>query len=544
MSWHISLPGRGYETAHENFSWGIPDGYNIAHDVLRKHDNPDRTGLYQMYPNGEAEEFTFRDLDVRSGQLASSLKQLSVGFGDRVAVVLSQKPANPLTHLACWKLGAISVPLSVLFGEDALRYRLDHSGARVAVIDSSVRETVADIREDCPDLEHVIEVDGETGGTDGVRSFAEFSRRDSRVRRLAETKVETPATILYTSGSTGKPKGVLHTHGVWLGQCPGFYMYNERSVSESVHWTPADWAWVGALGGLVFPAWHYGRPVVGYPMGGFDANEAFEVLEAFDVTNAFIPPTAIRMMMEVDDPSEQYDLELEVIGSGGESLTTEILDWASESLDECRVNEFYGQTEAPLIIADCQDWFPARTGSMGKPAPGHEVAIVDGESGEEVPTGEVGQIAVRRSENPAILQRYWNQPERTAETILGDWHLTGDLGREDEEGYIWFKARDDDLIITSGYRVGPGEVEDSILEHPKIEQVGVIGVPDETRGEIIKAFVQPVDGVGAASDLREEIRRQVRDNLAKHEYPREIEFVSQLPTTTTGKIQRSKLHDY
>jgi acetyl-CoA synthetase len=278
-------------------------------------------------------------------------------------------------------------------------------------------------------------------------------------------------------------------------------------------------------------------------MGKFDPETAFSIMEEFGVTDAFLPPTAIRMMMGVEEPESAYDLDLKAVCSGGEPLTPEILDWAAETLDDVAVNELYGQTEANLLVTNCRAWFEARAGSMGKPVPGHDVAVIDPETGEERPAGEVGEIAVRREGDPVVFQEYWRLPEKTEAARVGPWHLTGDLGYRDEEGYLWFKARDDDVIITSGYRVGPGEVESAVLEHPDVEQVGVIGVPDETRGEIIKAVVQPVAGVTGDDALREEIRDLVRENLAQYEYPREIEFMDQLPQTTTGKIQRRKLRD-
>lgn len=453
--------------------------------------------------------------------------------------MLPQKPANLLTHIACWKLGAISVPLSILFGTDALAYRLDKSGAQIAVVDESVRETVDAARAECPALRQIVEVDGAAEGD--VVAFQDFVRGQPESFDLVETDPNTPAIILFTSGSTGPPKGVLHSHSVWVGHCPSVYLYFERDLEHSVCWTPADWAWLGALGDLVFPAWHYGRPVVGYPMGKFDPETAFSLLETYDVTDAFIPPTAIRMMMDID--ADRYDLSLKAICSGGEPLTPEILEWAADELEGVAVNEIYGQTEANLLVVTCQDWFPARAGSMGKPVPGHDVSIIDPETGEEQPTGEIGEIAVRHGDDPVIFEEYWKEPEKTAAARLDDWHLTGDLGYVDEDGYYWFKSRDDDLIITSGYRVGPGEVESAILEHPDVEQVGVIGVPDEKRGEVIKAFVQPVSGVTGDDSLRTEIRQLVRDLLANHEYPREIVFVDELPQTTTGKIQRSALRD-
>ena len=543
MPWHLSLDYDSYETAREEFAWDIPEDYNAARDFLRKHDDSTAPALYQAYPDGRRKEYSFADLDRLSNQLAHALEDLGVDRGDRVAIVLSQKPANPLVHLACWKLGAVSLPLSVLFGPDALQYRLEDSGATVLVADGDVLETVDEVRGDCPDLDHVVTVDAEVEGRTDVMDFDALVEAYPSQREIADTTHETPGLIIYTSGSTGPPKGVLHGQGVWLGHCPAFYMYFERDVFDSTFWTPADWAWIGALGDLVFPAWHYGRPVVGYPMGGFDEETAFEIMAEYGVTDTFLPPTAIRMLMTVDDPAETYDLSLKAVCSGGEPLTPEILDWADEALSGVVVNELYGQTEANLLVCNCRDWFPAQAGSMGKPVPGHEVAVVDGDNGETRPTGEVGSIAVRRDDDPVIFQEYWNKPEKTAAATVGDWHLTGDLGRRDEDGYLWFKARDDDLIMTAGYRVGPGEVESAILEHPDVEQVGVVGVPDETRGEIIKAHVQPVAGVTGDDDLRAAIQDLVRDRLAQYEYPREIEFVADLPQTTTGKIQRRKLRE-
>ncbi len=547
MTWYITLDDETHERAHENFEWEFPDGYNVAWDLLQKHDDSDALALRQAYPDGRRESYTFRELDERSNQVANALSERGIERGDRVAIVVPQKPANPLTHLACWKLGAISLPLSVLFGPDALRYRLRDSGASVVLADESMLDTVRDVREDCPELEHIVAVDADS--PDGeVDRFDEMYAGHDTDFEVADTDEETPAIIIYTSGSTGPPKGVLHGHGLWAGHCPAFYMYFERDVFDSVYWTPADWAWIGALGDVLFPAWHYGQPVVSYPMGGFEAETAFELCAEFGVTDTFLPPTAIRMMMGVEDPTEQYDLSLKAICSGGEPLTPEILDWADDQLEGVVVNELYGQTEANLLVTNCRDWFPAQAGSMGKPVPGHEVNIVDQETGEPVAEDEVGMIAVARDGDPVVFQEYWNEPTKTDNASVEGpdgtvWHLTEDLGYRDAEGYFWFKSRDDDVIITSGYRVGPGEVESAILEHPDVEQVGVVGVDDEMRGEIIKAFVKPVDGVTGDDALREEIQQVVRDTLAKYEYPREIVFLDELPTTTTGKIQRRKLRD-
>lgn len=544
MTWNITLDYETYEQAYEHFDWDLPSDYNLAWDLLQKHTDPEQSAMHQGYPDGRRENYSFRELDELSNQVANALSERGIERGDRVAIVVPQKPANPLTHLACWKLGAISLPLSVLFGSNALRYRLQDSGANVVVADESVINTVQDVRGNCPELEHVVAVD--TDDNDNVEHFQEMCAGHATEFNIVDTNKETPAIIIYTSGSTGPPKGVLHTHGLWAGHYPAFYMYFEKDVFNSTYWTPADWAWIGALGDIVFPAWHYGQPVVSYPMGSFDVKTAFKIVEEFDVTNAFLPPTAIRMMMETDNPTERYNLALEAITSGGEPLTPEILQWTDEQLEGVVINEMYGQTEANLLMTNCQQWFPAQAKSMGKPVPGHDVSVIDRETGEELDDGKEGMIAVARGDDPVIFQEYWNEPEKTKDASIEGpdgtiWHLTGDLGYQDAEGYFWFKSRDDDVIITSGYRVGPGEVESAILEHPDIEQVGVVGIPDDTRGEIIKAFVQPAASVNSTGNLREEIRDIVRDQLAKYEYPREIEVVDQLPTTTTGKIQRRKL---
>jgi len=541
MAEYLSLAFESYEAARTEFSWDVSENFNAAHDIVGKHDeSKELVALEQVTSDGTRESYTFDEIDGLSNQLANGFARLGVEQGDRVAVAASQALETLLVHLACWKLGAISVPLSVLFGTDALEHRLDDSGASVVVADSSIVDTVLDVADNCGNLAHVISVG--TIRTEGTTVFSDVCADESRERELADTGPETPAVIIYTSGSTGQPKGVLHRHEVWIGHLPAVNMFFEHKVQrDAVYWTPADWAWIGALGDIVFPAWHYGRPVVAHPMGKFDPTTAFQIIEEFDVTNTFIPPTALRMMMEVDDV-DSYDVNLNGICSGGEPLTSEIIEWADEH-DLGPVNELYGQTEANLVVCNCRGWFSAEPGSMGKPVPGHDVAILNPDTGDRRPPGEPGEIAINRTDNPVVFTEYWNEEEQSERATLGDWHLTGDIGVADEDGYLRFKSRDDDLIITSGYRVSPYEVEAALLGHESVDQVGVVGVPDERRGEVIKAFVQLTADVSPSDELRLDLQKQVQQDLAKYEYPREVKFVDELPMTTTGKIRRTKLRE-
>ncbi|PSP77560.1 AMP-dependent synthetase [Halobacteriales archaeon QS_4_69_225] len=551
-----------YERARRAFSWDLPERYNPARYCLHaRGDSPpaDRPALLDA---ATGERYSYRDVDEASGRLANALAARGIGVGDRVGVVAPQRPETPVAHLACWKLGAITVPLTTLFGQDALAYRLDDAGARAVVFAPAVREALAAASTDCPDLELAVALEGrpyyhgqpDVAGEDGPDTVdcAVVGYDDFVADRPPSVDVHdaTPATdsaIMYTSGSTGPAKGVRHGHALWIGRAAAAFNFFEGALdTDTVAWTPADWAWGSALGGLLLGTWHHGGTVVAAPMRGFDAEAAFAVLEAFDVTEALVPPTALRMMMTADAPD---DLALQCIASAGEPVTPEILEWADEALDGVSVNEYYGQTELNLVAANASRWFETQPGSMGKPLPGYDVRIVDPELPEGVtdpaplPDGEVGEIAVRPDDDRVVFTEFWNRPEATAAKTRGEWYLTGDLARRDDEGYLWFESRKDDVIITAGYRVGPREVEETLLGHPAAEQAGVVGVPDETRGEVIKAFVEPADAAEPDDGLRAELRERARTRLAAYEYPREIEFVEELPKTSTGKIRRVELRE-
>ncbi|MXR51470.1 AMP-binding protein [Halovenus sp. WSH3] len=534
-----------YEQARQAFEWELPDSYNPARDLCRKHD-PDSVAL-RYDPDGSDEtsdHLTFGEIDRRSDRLASGLAALGVDPGDRVGVVVPQRPANPITHLANWKLGAVSVPLTVLFGPDALRYRLEDSEAVAVVIDPSVREDIEAIREDCPDLKQVIEL-GDSDSVDGdAIAFETVLDRGESGIDIYDATPETESAIMYTSGSTGPPKGVVHSHALWLGRAAAAFNYFDRGLDDATLFTPADWAWGAALGGTLFAAWHHGCTVVGWPRESFEPTDVFACLERHDVTHTFMPPTALRMLQSVDDPAGRYDLSLEVIASAGEPMTADILEWGEAALPDVSINEFYGQTELNLCVANSGEWFEPRPESMGKPLPGYEIRVLDPETREPVETGEVGELAVKPDDRRVFFDEYLGLPEKTAAKQTDDgWFLTDDLVERDEDGYLWFVSRADDVILTKGYRVGPTEVESAVLDHPSVEQVGVVGVPDETTGEAIKAVVQPAGEPDDPDRLREEIRDLVRENLAAYEYPDHIEFADELPTTSTGKIRRKSLRE-
>ena len=554
MTWQVMPAYDSYERARREFSWDLPDEYNPAVDLLRTHDDPDRVALRYDPPGGEhaePSEWTFAELDDASDRLAAALSELGVGASDRVGVVVPQRPENPLSHLANWKLGAVSVPLTVLFGRDALQYRLADSGARAVIVDADRRETIEEVRGECPDLEVLVEV-GSWAEGDAHAFDALVGEHDPGID-VHDATPETETAIMYTSGSTGPPKGVLHSHALWLGRAAAAQNFFEGYAvgdgtrdgdvgGDAVVWTPADWAWGAALGGTLFGAWHHGFPVVGHPHKGFEAGAAYDLMVRHGVTHAFMPPTALRMLMTVDPPAD--DLALEVLASAGEPLTPEVVEWVDEAFDDVAINEFYGQTELNLVVGNRSDWFDPRPGSMGRPLPGYRIRVLDPETREALPPGETGELAVKPDDRRVFFDGYWGLPEQTAAKQTDDgWFLTGDLVERDADGYVWFVSRADDVILTSGYRVGPMEVESAVLEHPQVEQVGVVGVPDDVRGEAIKAFVQPTDDAFDPETLRREIRELVRDRLAAYEYPREIEFVESLPTTSTGKVRRLELRE-
>jgi acetyl-CoA synthetase len=348
--------------------------------------------------------------------------------------------------------------------------------------------------------------------------------------------------IIYTSGTTGSPKGALHGHRVLLGHLPGVEMPQELFPRPGdLFWTPADWAWIGGLLDVLLPSLFHGVPVLAHRMPKFDPEFAFRLMAGHVVRNAFLPPTALKMMRGVAEP-RRFGHALRSIGSGGETLGEELLDWGRGAFG-LTINEFYGQTECNLVVSNCAGLMPVKPGSMGRPVPGHDVAVVDAE-GRKLPPGERGTIAIRRPD-PVMFLGYWNNPAATAAKFHGDWMMTGDQGAMDEDGYVRFVGRDDDVITSAGYRIGPGEVEDCLLRHPAVAMAAVIGLPDDLRTERVTAVIVPKPGAAAGATLGAEIQEFVKRRLAAHLYPRQIEFAESLPLTATGKVMRGVLRrDY
>ncbi len=529
-----------YETLYRDFRWQIPARFNIGVAVSDRWAaiEPDRTALLADRGPGEAARLSYGELSARSNALANALRAQGVRPGDRVALLLPQCFEAAIAHVAIYKLGAVAVPLALLFGADALEYRLIAAGVKAVIANEAGRAKLAAIRSRLPELETVICVDGAAAG---ALDFEKLVADHAPHFAAAATGPDDPAMMIFTSGTTGPPKGALHGHRVLLGHLPGVQMPHEFLPQPGdLFWTPADWAWAGGLLNALLPALYLGVPVVAGRFARFDPETALGMMEKMKVRNAFIPPTALRMLKAAPGVVRRFDLSLRSICAAGESLGNETYDWAREEFG-LTINEAYGQTECNLVLASCAGLGVSRGGAIGKPVPGHEVAVIDGE-GRRVKAGEPGQIAVARPD-PVMFLEYWQNPEATQQKFIGDWMLTGDQGIEDGDGYVHFFGRDDDVITSAGYRIGPGEVEDCLTGHPAVALAAAVGKPDALRTEIVKAYIVLREGVEPSPELAGEISLWVRERLSAHEYPREVEFVDQMPLTTTGKVIRRVFRD-
>jgi len=528
-----------YQDVYQSFSWQVPEYYNIGVDICDKHTAvKNRTALIYESENGRVDTYTFDDFIKFSNQFANVLTAAGMTRKDRVGILLPQCPETAIAHIATYKIGGIAIPLFTLFGPDALRYRLDNSGTKCLVTDQMSLPKINEIAEELPQLEKIFIIDGAAG--ENAIDFWDALSKGSGDFSPVRTRADDPALIIYTSGTTGPPKGALHAHRTLLGHLPGVeFPHNFFPQKGDVFWTPADWAWIGGLIDVLFPSWHHGMPVVAYRAKKFDPEFAFHLMAKHSIRNTFLPPTALKLMRQVPGPTRgRYPFSLRSIASAGETLGEELFDWGKSALN-VEINEFYGQTEFNLMVSNCADIMAVRPGSMGRAVPGFKVEIVD-DDGRMSPPGTQGNIAAARP-NPVMFLEYWNNPEATENKFIGDWCLTGDIGIKDEDGYFWFVGREDDLITSAGYRIGPGEIEDCLIRHPAVAMAAVIGKPDPVRTEIVKAFIVLKDDIVADDALEDDIKNYVRHQLAAHEYPREIEFVTDLPLTATGKIIRRAL---
>ncbi|KPF42595.1 AMP-binding protein [Rhizobium sp. AAP43] len=529
-----------FDALRRDFRWDIPDDFNIGRVVADDWAAraPDRICLEHFSADGQHLYMTYGALAARSSALAHGLVEAGVGPGDRVALLLPQCFETVVAHVAIYKIGAIALPLALLFGEEALEYRLNNAGAKLVITNGFGLSRLKPIREKLATLRTIVSIDGTEPGVTGWAELAEG--RPSHFD-IAPSGPDTPALMIYTSGTTGAPKGALHGHRVLAGHIPGFQLAHDFLPQDGDKvWTPADWAWAGGLLNALLPALMLGVPVVSSPAQKFDPHMAFRIMAEMKVKNAFIPPTALRLLKAVERPRAQYDLVLRSIGSAGESLGRETYEWVRDALGIVP-NEFYGQTECNFVLSSAASLGVTKAGVIGKPVPGHEVAIIDA-AGQVLPPGKTGQVAIRRPD-PVMFLGYWNNEAATTQKFVGDWMTTGDLGVSDPDGYVQFFGRDDDVITSSGYRIGPAEIEDCLVGHKAVRLAAVIGKPDPVRTEIVKAFVVLQEGVSPSEALAGEIRDWVKSRLSMHEYPREVEFVTELPLTTSGKVIRRLLRD-
>ena len=528
-----------------DFAWEIPERYNIGRDVCDRwaEVDPDRLAILEVAESGGSRQVSFGELRRDSNRLAGALASLGLAggaggrVGDRVGVLLPQRAETAMAHIAAFKMGCVSIPLFTLFGEEALLHRLRDSGARAVVTDAPGAARIAALRDRLPALEVVLSVDGEDANAAGLRDAC---KGQPETYPVADTLADDPALLIYTSGTTGAPKGALHAHRVLLGHLPGVEISHDVLPQEGDRiWTPADWAWIGGLLDVLMPALHHGIPVVARRFGKFDAAAAFALMRDHGVRNAFLPPTALKLMKRLPGGH----VRLRSAASGGETLGPELLRWGQGALGTT-INEFYGQTECNMVISSCAALEEPKPGWMGRAVPGHRVEIVDPATGAVLPTGTEGAIAVL-SPDPVMFLGYWNDPEATAAKFVdgpgGRWMLTGDRGVKDAEGRFRFVGRDDDVIGSAGYRIGPAEVEDCLLGHEAVELAGVVGKPDPVRGSVVAAYVKLRPGWEPSDALADGIASHVKARLAAHEYPRAVRFVAEMPMTTTGKIVRAEL---
>ena len=546
-----------YGHIHRQFRWLVPENFNIAEVCCARwsRDTPQAIAIHFEDENGTRRDHSYLELQQAANRLSNALRRLGVSRGDRVAVVLPQRFETAVAHMAIYQLGAVAMPLSMLFGPDAMAYRLNHSQAEVAIVFESALAAVTAARAECPGLRHVLTV-GRVADENALQ-WDDVLAAESASFRPIKTKADDAAVLIYTSGTTGPPKGALMPHRALIGNLPGFVAsqnwfgfdpFDASVQSRAVFWSPADWAWTGGLMDALLPTLYFGREIVGF-QGRFSPEMAFELMQRHAVTHTFLFPTALKAMMKaVPKPRANYALQLHAIMSAGEAVGDAVFNYCKQQLG-VTLNEMFGQTEINYIVGNCARLWPARAGSMGKPYPGHRIAVID-EDGRPCEVGVPGDVAVHSRDHqghadPVFFLGYWKNEAATRAKFTAEpidaWCRTGDMAVVDADGYFWYQGRSDDLFKAAGYRIGPSEIENCLIKHPAVANAAVVPKPDAARGAVVKAYVVLAAGFVASHDLVAQLQAHVRGQLAPYEYPKEIEFTDALPMTTTGKVQRRVL---
>ncbi|PKO70631.1 MAG: AMP-binding protein [Betaproteobacteria bacterium HGW-Betaproteobacteria-16] len=551
-----------YEALHSGFRWHVPQRFNMAEVCMRRWaENPAtaaQTAVIACAPGEPDQRHSFAEMLNQANRLSNALTALGVKRGDRVAIVLPQRFETAVAYMAVLQMGAVGMPLSQLFGPEALAYRLHDSEAVVAICDASTLEALQSVSDDCPLLHSVISVGAAAQGASALDWTAVLAQEPEQFA-LVQTHCDEAAVLIYTSGTTGNPKGALIPHRALIGNLTGFVCsqnwfgfdpFDASAPSNAVFWSPADWAWTGGLMDALLPTLYFGRPIVGYN-GRFSPQIAFELLQRHGVTHSFLFPTALKAMMKAfPEPKKQYQFQLQALMSAGEAVGDAVFDYCLHQLG-VTVNEMFGQTEINYIVGNCSRLYLAKPGSMGKGYPGHRVAVID-EEGHECAVGVPGDVAVHRLDrhghpDPIFFLGYWKNEAATQAKFTGDaassWCRTGDMAIRDADGYLWYQGRADDVFKAAGYRIGPGEIENCLVKHPAVANAAVVPKPDAERGAVVKAYVvlSPDHADQGGEALVKSLQAHVKGKLAPYEYPKEIEFVDALPMTTTGKVQRRVL---
>jgi acetyl-CoA synthetase len=544
-----------YAALHSQFGWHVPKHFNIAEVCSRRWAAEPfsnmRTAVVEHYGANEYADHSYATLQKAANKLSHLLIARGVKRGDRVAIVLPQRFETAVAYMAIFQMGAVAMPLSMLFGAEALEFRLNDSGAVAAIADEQTVGNLIAVRMSCPALQTTVgvgfaEYTAYVGYAKGIEPMSE---QFDCVRTLAEDA----AILIYTSGTTGNPKGALIPHRALIGNLTGFVCSqnwfgfdaeDKSKESQAIFWSPADWAWTGGLMDALLPTLYFGRPIIAYS-GRFSPETAFEILQLYCVTHSFLFPTALKAMMKAfPKPRNVFNLRLQGLMSAGEAVGDAVFAYCKDELG-VTVNEMFGQTEINYIVGNCamEGGWPARAGSMGRAYPGHRVAVID-EAGKPCKAGELGDVAVHQFDihgkpDPIFFLGYWNNDAATQSKYTQDgWYKTGDMAICDADGYFWYQGRADDMFKAAGYRIGPSEIENCLVKHKAVANAAVVSKPDAERGAVVKAYIVLSKNYKPSHKLVKTLQAHVRSMLAPYEYPKDIEFVDSLPMTTTGKVQR------